>query len=53
MIDEHWFDALNKSLVRSTSRQVMLRAAAATVTSFVFSAVPDTQAAKTERKRKT
>ena len=41
MADEHWFDALNKALVRDAPRRMVLRAAAAVAAGLVFARGPD------------
>lgn len=48
MIGDHWFDALNKTLVRSASRRDALRAAVLT-TGVILTGVPDAGAAKKKR----
>jgi hypothetical protein len=47
-MEEHWFDALNKALVRHSPRRTILRAAAA-VASLGLGAVPIAEAAKARK----
>lgn len=52
MTGEHWFDTLNKWLVQSSTRQAVLRAAAASVASFVTGEVSKTEAARKQRNKR-
>lgn len=52
MIDEHWFDALHKRLIRITSRKSMLRAAGVSITSLFFGRVASAEAKKNRKKGK-
>ena len=47
---DHWFDTLNKALVKGTQRRTLLGAATAAITSLSLGEAPGTEAAKHPRK---
>lgn len=52
MFNDHWFDRLNKALVRDAPRREVLRAAGALIAGLIIETGSSAEAAKKNRKRK-
>jgi hypothetical protein len=52
MTNDHWFDRLNKALVRSEPRRTLLQAASAVAAAHLFGEASETEAAKNRNKNK-